>query len=118
MKSPHKRLTNENRCDRPPFHGLYIFLAAGLFLLGLGAGTLIGWAGRAPKALGAPSTFKGWSEKNSGVIPQVWGDLVGVANQNLQTVLIFRDVKGTLRRVQWNANGSVSKLVHVLRREL
>jgi hypothetical protein len=50
-------------------------------------------------------------------VPKAWGDLVGVSTFNVFTMLIFRDSKGTLRRVQWNTNGSLGRTVHVIERK-
>ena len=84
--------------------GVLVWLAAGS-----------GWL-RFQSTAGAASRVK-WIEKNVGAVPKAWGDLVGVTTQNLQTVLVFKDAKGTIRRIQWNANGGLSSLVHVLKRE-
>lgn len=79
------------------------------------------FAAAKPPAAAAPlsasaSAKSSWTEKTVGTIPKTWGDLVGVSVENLQTVLVFKDVKGTLRRVTWSANGSVNRLVHALER--
>ena len=54
-----------------------------------------------------------------GSIPRAWGELVGVASLNDQSVtLIFCDDKpdkGKLRRVRWNPNG-VAEVVAVIER--
>lgn len=69
-----------------------------------------------PAAHAASPAKTAWSEKTMGSIPKAWGDLVGVTNVNMATTLVFKDAKGMLRRVQWNANGGVTTLVHVLDR--
>ncbi len=69
----------------------------------------------APQATAAGTK---WIEKRSGAIPKAWGDLVGVSSaQGIQTTLVFKDAKGTLRRIQWNASGGLSKVVHILDRK-
>ena len=65
----------------------------------------------------AETTDVKWVLKTVGAIPKTWGDLVGVTMLNTQTILVFKDGNGSLRRVQWNANGSVNTLVHVIERQ-
>jgi hypothetical protein len=82
----------------------------GFMLLGAAVlGAFGSWALRPPtSATAAPKPA---------VVPKAYGDLVGVTNTTLQTILVFKDAKGTLRRIQWNANGALSKTVHEIRRE-
>jgi hypothetical protein len=79
------------------------------------AGALVAFTGRS-STHAAETTDVKWSSKMSGSIPKTWGDLVGVGTISTQTVLVFKDNTGTLRRVLWNANGSLTGLVHVLER--
>ena len=90
-------------------------LAVTALALGLMSGYLLGRQAAGADAAGTARTK--WVEGKTASVPKAWGDLVGVSTFNVFTVLIFRDSKGTLRRVQWNSSGSLSPAVHSIERK-